>query len=500
MIRVALAVCLVLIFAFPIGMRIPHAVTPRDECTLALIRPEVTADHRPLLWKNRDVSNREQVVHRGGGIGTYRYVGIGYAGDGSRVYGGINEAGFAVANSNSYNLGDYSGTADDGDIQTRALLNCATLADFRRILHDTDTLRGGRTLTCNFLAFDSTGEMSVFEAASTYFTELSLYRERKYAIRTNYSYSGSSFNTQEMGISRHDRADRLVRKSVLAGNVRIDSIRSVLRDVAPPGWTEDTFPLPYDFMNGGAYNGSIDLTETIARTSTVSSIILQGKPMDRSDVPPIAWFILGSPLASVAVPVWPCQDTISPLLAGYGSSSAPVCARAVNLYDQLKTTDRHVNSRLLRYRTGGILPYLTQEEATIYRYVEPYLMTSVTSGVANNLSSGAADLAFRSLCAYSVSLDAAMADVPVEFNLGYPSPNPFNREVRFSIVISQTTNLTIHVYDAIGRLVDTPIGSRQIAPGTWEWHWKPSGIASGIYFIEAKSLAKRQTKKVLYLK
>ena len=93
------------------------------ECTIAVISGSATVDGRPLLWKNRDVTNDVQkfcyfeprMPHAETTF--YAFVGNVYSSDTTRVYMGVNEVGFAIINANCYNLNDtLSRGFDDGEL------------------------------------------------------------------------------------------------------------------------------------------------------------------------------------------------------------------------------------------------------------------------------------------------------------------------------------------------------------------------------------------------
>ena len=93
------------------------------ECTIGVFSGSVTEDGRPMIWKNRDVTNDIQKycyfepILPGSDTALYAFIGNVYSADTNRVYMGINEVGFGIINSNIYNLGDsLSRGMDDGEL------------------------------------------------------------------------------------------------------------------------------------------------------------------------------------------------------------------------------------------------------------------------------------------------------------------------------------------------------------------------------------------------
>ena len=80
-------------------------------------------------------------------------------------------------------------------------------------------------------------------------------------------------------------------------------------------------------------------------------------------------------------------------------------------------------------------------------------------------------------------------------------PNPFNRSTTIAINPNSLleTPYSIHIYDALGRQVETLIDNRMIT-GKKDIQWNTSSQASGIYFIHLRTNFKYEIKKVVLLK
>ena len=105
-------------------------------CTSFIVSGKATQDGRPMIFKNRDTGevNNVVVVEQGE---LYRYMGITAFSDKkpNDIWGGHNEAGFAIINTAAYNLNGCKGkdTDHDGILMRRALEVCRTLADFEHL-------------------------------------------------------------------------------------------------------------------------------------------------------------------------------------------------------------------------------------------------------------------------------------------------------------------------------------------------------------------------------
>ena len=134
-------------------------------CTSVIISGRLTQDGRPLMWKNRDTSNPYNcVVYQQGE--RYGYVAVANSNTARHprsVWMGVNERGFAIMNTQSYNLAepdDTLGSKANGAILKRALEICETVEDFKTLL---DTLPHPLYATTNYGVIDAKGGAAYFE-------------------------------------------------------------------------------------------------------------------------------------------------------------------------------------------------------------------------------------------------------------------------------------------------------------------------------------------------
>ena len=103
-------------------------------CTTVVISGKGTTDGRPIIYKNRDsgfVQNKLMTFNDG----RFTYLGLVNSEDpvGKEIWAGVNSAGFAIMNSQSYNLNINDTTRlkdQEGVIMKEALRTCATLRGF----------------------------------------------------------------------------------------------------------------------------------------------------------------------------------------------------------------------------------------------------------------------------------------------------------------------------------------------------------------------------------
>ncbi len=280
-----------------------------DECTTGVASGLATPDGRPLLWKSRDVSNANQEFHYVDLGGNFiPFIANTYSGNTNEYFGGVNAAGFAIENSNSYNLppgpdsNGWGAGADDGEIMKRALALCVTVDDFQDLLDSTNI--DGRTGNANYGVIDAFGGAAMFETGGYTYTRFNAADSAAgYIVRSNYSYSGPLDNRMTYGGYRHDRADFLWNNAVQDDSLTPQYIfRYVARDLSSA--VLDPYPLPFDGSYGGYPYGCVPNSAAICRSTTRSVIVVQGVPANEDPGDAILWSMCGSPLAAVTLPLW----------------------------------------------------------------------------------------------------------------------------------------------------------------------------------------------------
>lgn len=352
---------------------IPVILSPGAEaCTTFIISGKHTPDGRPVLYKNRDTDEMRNALLFFND-GKYRYIGLVDCNENLRtmVWGGYNEAGFAIMNSAAYNnnLGDTTKFADqEGVIMKLALQNCRDLADFENLLR---TLPKPLGVDANFGVIDAYGGAAFYETGNYKFIKYDA-NDQQVApegilIRTNYSHSSDI--TKGFGFARYKTA------------------AIALNELKPEKFT------PGYFLNNISRNLFHSLTETdlaskiprkrdtpefrffidyIPRNSTASAIMIIGARDEMHIRESVMWTILGFPLASVAVPVWISAGSELPeVVLPDDSLKAPLCTAALKLKSECfpLTYDRGYNyinlSAIMNRENKGYMQMLKPVESAI---------------------------------------------------------------------------------------------------------------------------------------
>lgn len=124
--------------------------------------------------------------------------------------------------------------------------------------------------------------------------------------------------------------------------------------------------------------------------------------------------------------------------------------------------------------------------------------------VAATSSSGAATAVFENLgltasSAAANGLSSIEQELPDKSNLEQNRPNPFNPITRIRYSVARGGNVSIRVYDAIGRQVRELVNEYH-EPGASEVTFDASSLPSGVYFYRMVTSSDVQTRKMTVLK
>ena len=89
--------------------------------------------------------------------------------------------------------------------------------------------------------------------------------------------------------------------------------------------------------------------------------------------------------------------------------------------------------------------------------------------------------------------------LPDKFSLSQNYPNPFNPITKINYAIPKKSNVTLKVYDVLGRLVKTLVNELKEA-GYYIVQFDGSALASGVYFYKIEAGDFVQSKKMVVVK
>ena len=90
--------------------------------------------------------------------------------------------------------------------------------------------------------------------------------------------------------------------------------------------------------------------------------------------------------------------------------------------------------------------------------------------------------------------------IPHQFSLNQNYPNPFNPQTMISYSLPQISNVTLKVYDLMGREVATLLNNEKKAAGNYEISFNASNLSSGVYFYKLQADRFIKTKQMALIK
>lgn len=347
-------------------------------CTSAVVGAKANPSGRPMLWKNRDTSTIDnKVEYVAGKNGEHSYVGLFNANDTKlkEAWMGMNDAGFAVMNTASYNIKDDKVAAKnmdkEGILMAKALKTCTTVDDFENLLKTYPRPMG---VEANFGVIDAYGNGAYFETNNHSYVKYDLKDAKdNLLVRTNYSHSGRP--NEGYGFVREANACHILEpyaaKSEITPELFTENVsRSFWHDMKQRDYAEgpDKWVIDQDF---------------IPRLKSTATIVIEGceplKPGEKPDEDFIArqyimWTGLGYPPCSEIVPVWCSEDGVRADLRGTGKNGhSPmgdkVKARRAEVFPITKGNgEKYIDMEKLFNKEGtGYVQTLVPQNLEVYR-------------------------------------------------------------------------------------------------------------------------------------
>jgi hypothetical protein len=98
-----------------------------------------------------------------------------------------------------------------------------------------------------------------------------------------------------------------------------------------------------------------------------------------------------------------------------------------------------------------------------------------------------------------VGVQNISSEIPASYNLSQNYPNPFNPVTNIKFALPKAGNVTLKVYDNLGKLVSTLFDGYKTA-GYYQATFEGTNYSSGVYFYQLKSDNYVETKKMLMIK
>jgi hypothetical protein len=477
-----------------------------EGCTIGVASGRVTADGRPLLWKTRDADAPDNEA-RWSAAQPYSFLGV-FNADGESPWMAVNTRGFALLNANSLDL-PGSGNSGNGSFMRRAMAECATVADFQRLLDGTNS--GTRHTQAHFAVIDSTGAAALFETGGQQYWKYDACDPsipEGYVLRTNFAIHGGG----SVGYRRYQRSLTIIAALRSANTFSpLGIIRSQMRDFSDAAG--NPFPVPYPARAyPGAPFGFIETSASICGATSVSAVVIQGVLRGEPAVLSTMWTLLGLPAASITVPYWPAGPTPA---AANGNPTSPLCDEANRLHERLfhlipdPTSGRvqeYIDSYALRNQSGqGLWPRILPAEETVFADAAEQLAiwrqhsTAPSAEEMLATESRLADYAHAVLRAVSPGPHEDETGDSVHLALSQNYPNPFNGGTMIRFTVPVRGHVHLEVYDLLGRKMGTVVDEDRPA-GMQEAYLDATGLASGVYWYRLTAGGTAVARRLLVIR
>jgi hypothetical protein len=352
-------------------------------CSSAVISGKVTPDGRPLLWKNRETGHllNHMAYVKGEKYDFVANVNSDNFPAKKEAWIGSNTAGFALMNTQSYNLekGDIADNdrgPKNGEVIYRALEVCATVADF---CHFLDTITKPSGIEANFGVIDAQGGAAMFEVDGQSYQMFDAndpnVAPHGYVARTNFS-NGGELNIG-YGYVRFLEVDRVLSKACAMGGITpqlifTDIARSFRNNILDIDLRSGDFNYPKT-------SGWFTDQDFIPRNNTTCSIVVQGVKKGENPELTALRTVLGYTPTSLVVPLWVKNNL--PTMVSYDAElkASPLSAASMKMadekvfhYKQGGGTSHYLHwENLYNLQGTGIMQRLMPIEEEIYRQTLP---------------------------------------------------------------------------------------------------------------------------------
>lgn len=317
-------------------------------CTSFIVSGKATKDGRPMIFKNRDTGDANNVVVVAQGE-LYRYLGIAASWDKkpTSIWGGHNEVGFAIINTAAYNMNGcrVKDSDNDGVVMRRALEVCRTLADFEHLL---DTLPKPLDVNSNFGVLDGEGGCAYYETGDSSYVKFDANDPREapngYIVRTNHGMTGC--RSIDRGVERFMAITDFMAETHRKGNLDCEYLIANAPRYLTHGLTKQNLyeQLPKD-ENDTRY---IHFSEFIPRYITSSVLLVQGAAPGESPSHTVSWTNIGWPCGSVAIPLMLEEDVPLPSIVQRDESGKSwLCSQSIEQ-----------KQRVFSLRRGNVRDYI----------------------------------------------------------------------------------------------------------------------------------------------
>lgn len=137
-----------------------------------------------------------------------------------------------------------------------------------------------------------------------------------------------------------------------------------------------------------------------------------------------------------------------------------------------------------------------------YNFVDNQVQNGTTYYYKLHVEDLSGNISVYNIDGQSVVVEAtptAGAEIATEYALAQNYPNPFNSQTNFNFTLPIASDVTLKVYDMLGREVAT-LAKGAMEAGSHTVNWSAEGLATGVYMYTLTAGEFSQSKKLVYLK
>lgn len=296
---------------------------------IAVVSSRLMWDGRPILWQNLDSDSATVYVRFFKGE-RYNFFGLMNGEDTSRVYAGLNTAGFAIVFSTLKISSTDEIDAMEPVFIKKALSVCGRLEDFSQLLDATDIpISAHSSIAC----MDAFGACKLYESGVNVRDPVDFKKSPVgFLVRANFHFYRPQ--AADKGYWRYHRGEELFAGKTAREKLHPHIIfKHIARDVV--SITVDAALHLYRGRTDTAPAGYINCEHSINQYNTVSCIVIQGvRPGENPDFSTM-WVILGEPICGAPVPLWPATSHVPAECQLSKFSLNALCREQKNMiYDQ----------------------------------------------------------------------------------------------------------------------------------------------------------------------
>lgn len=265
-------------------------------CTSFIISGNATPSGKPAMFKHRDTGELNNRIAYFQGK-KYAFIGLVNSPmlDGE-VWSGMNEAGFCIMNTASYNLREDNFDCQmdrEGELMYHALANCATIADFEAWLTTYPQPWG---VEANFGIIDAQGGAAYYEMNNSRYIKYDVNTMPEgYRVVTNFSQAGRYEDYE--GWERYQTATAIM-KEAFSREREISAIDAI--NLFSRKYRHEVLGVNYFQENAPQYVVDQDF---IPRRITSAVVYFEGVKPGENPIHSVMWTALGYPACAVAIPL-----------------------------------------------------------------------------------------------------------------------------------------------------------------------------------------------------